>query len=92
MDSTFGQSTVGQGDDAVLVDDLSHLVSVSKVLIGDNDLWVMVWDTGRVDVSCDAYTMLSNSINGTKLIYLRENRDEGCEDILQGTSDRGDPL
>lgn len=82
MGSAFNQPKVGQGDDAVLVDDLSHLVSVSKVSIGDNDLWVMVWDTGRVDVSCDAFTTLSNSINGTKLIYLREKSDEGCEDIL----------
>lgn len=81
-DSAFGQPRVGQGDDAVLVDDLSHLVSVAKVSIGDNDLWVMVWDTGRVDVSCDAYTTLSKSISGTKLIYLREKRDEDCEDIL----------
>lgn len=88
MGSAFNQPKVGQGDDAVLVDDLSHLVSVSKVSIGDNDLWVMVWDTGRVDVSCDAYTTLSNSINGTKLVYLREKSDEGCEDILQGASDR----
>lgn len=87
-DSVSRQPKVGQGDDAVLVDDLSHLVSVSKVSIGDNNLWVMVWDTGRVDISCDAYTTLSNSINGTKLIYLREKRDEGCEDILQGASDR----
>lgn len=81
-DSVSCQSKVGQGDDAVLVDDLSHLVSVAKVSIGDNDLWIMVWDTGRVDVSCDAFTTLSNSINGTKLIYLREKRDENCEDIL----------
>ena len=84
----LGHVRCGQDDGAVLVDDLSHLVSVSKVSIGDNDLWVMVWDTGRVDVSCDAFTTLSNSINGTKLIYLREKRDEGCEDILQGASDR----
>lgn len=80
--SVFNQLSVGQGDDAVLVDDLSHLVSVTKVTIGSSDLWVMVWDYGRVDVSCDAYTTLARSIGGAKLIYLKEKSDDVREDIL----------
>ena len=81
-DDVFDQPSVGQGEDKVLVDDLSHLVSVAKVTVGDSDLWVMVWDYGRVDVSCDAYTTLARSIGGTKLIYLKEKSDEKSGDIL----------
>lgn len=81
-DDAFDQPSVGQGEDAVLVDDLSHLVSVTKVTIGASNLWVMVWDYGRVDVSCDAYTTLARSIGGAKLVYLKEKSDEACEDIL----------
>ena len=81
-DDAFDQPRVGQGEDAVLVDDLSHLVSVTKVTVGDSDLWVMVWDYGRVDVSCDAYTTLARSIGGAKLVYLKEKSDEKSGDIL----------
>lgn len=78
----LGHVRVGQGEDTVLVDDLSHLVTVTKVSISDSDLWVMVWDNGRVDVSCDAYTTLARSIGGARLIYLKEKSNEGCENIL----------